>query len=153
MTLLATSLTATAQPRPNDDGTVTFNYKNDSAKKVMVDVQFAGRQEMTRGADGTWTATVGVKGDAHVLLFSRQMSLKCPANVFGNIPTDFIVRNQSATSIASFEMMPTSLPSRVIGTELILLLTMRSLIFSMLEFTSTQSAGLVMISLTKRFLT
>lgn len=43
----------------NDDGTVTFNYKNDSAKSVMVDVQFAGRKEMTRGADGVWTVTLG----------------------------------------------------------------------------------------------
>ena len=59
MTLLATSLTATAQPRPNDDGTVTFNYKNDSAKKVMVDVQFAGRNDMKRDANGTWTVTLG----------------------------------------------------------------------------------------------
>ena len=61
--------------------------------------------------------------------------------------------NQSATSIASLEMMPTSLPSRVIGTELIFLLTMRSLTFSVLSPASIQSAGLVMISLTKRFLT
>ena len=57
--LLATTLTATAQPRLNDNGTVTFNYKNDSATKVMVDVQFAGRHDMTRGADGTWSVTLG----------------------------------------------------------------------------------------------
>ena len=54
---------ASAQPRANDDGTVTFQYKNDSAKSVMVDVQFAGRQQMTRDNDGLWTATIGVKGD------------------------------------------------------------------------------------------
>ena len=54
--LMAASAVAMAQ--------VTFHYKNDSARHVQVDVQFAGRQEMTRGADGTWTATVGVKGDA-----------------------------------------------------------------------------------------
>ena len=36
-------------------GQVTFHYKNDSAKQVLVDVQFAGRHEMTRGADGMWT--------------------------------------------------------------------------------------------------
>jgi len=54
--LLASSSLAMAQ--------VTFHYKNDSARQVTVDVQFAGRQEMTRGADGVWTATVGVKGDA-----------------------------------------------------------------------------------------
>ena len=58
-TLLAAVTTATAQPRANDDGTVTFQYKNDSAKAVLVDVQFAGRKEMTRGADGTWTVTLG----------------------------------------------------------------------------------------------
>ena len=43
----------------HDDGTVTFNYKNETAKSVMVDVQFAGRKEMTRGADGVWTVTLG----------------------------------------------------------------------------------------------
>ena len=53
------SLTSMAQPRTNGDGTVTFQYKNDSAKTVLVDVQFAGRKEMTRGADGTWTVTLG----------------------------------------------------------------------------------------------
>ena len=58
-TLLASAATVMAQPRSNDDGTVTFQYRNDSARKVLVDVQFAGRKEMTRGADGTWTVTVG----------------------------------------------------------------------------------------------
>ena len=48
-----------AQPNPNDDGTVTFRYKNDSAKNVQVDVQFCGRKEMKRDADGTWTVTLG----------------------------------------------------------------------------------------------
>ena len=44
----------------NDDGTVTFYYQNDSAKSVMVDVQFAGRNEMRRdAATGLWTATLG----------------------------------------------------------------------------------------------
>lgn len=43
----------------NEDGTVTFRYKNDRAKEVMVDVQFAGRNPMTRDADGVWTATLG----------------------------------------------------------------------------------------------
>ena len=43
----------------NTDGTVTFKYKNETAKQVQVDVQFAGRQPMTRQADGTWTATLG----------------------------------------------------------------------------------------------
>ena len=47
------------RPRINDDGTVTFRYRNDSARTVMVDVQFAGRKEMTRDADNIWTVTVG----------------------------------------------------------------------------------------------
>ena len=32
----------------HDDGTVTFKYKNDQAKEVLVDVQFAGRNAMKR---------------------------------------------------------------------------------------------------------
>ncbi len=44
----------------HQDGTVTFNYKNDQAKQVLVDVQFAGRQPMTRdAATGLWTVTLG----------------------------------------------------------------------------------------------
>ena len=43
----------------HEDGTVTFQYRNDHAKEVQVDVQFAGRNPMTRGADGVWTATLG----------------------------------------------------------------------------------------------
>ena len=43
----------------NADGTVTFRYWNDYAKDVQVDVQFAGRKPMTKGADGVWTATLG----------------------------------------------------------------------------------------------
>ena len=44
----------------NDDGTVTFYYRNDGAKEVMVNVQFAGRCPMSRDAQsGLWTATVG----------------------------------------------------------------------------------------------
>ena len=44
----------------NDDGTVTFYYKNDQAKTVLLDVQFAGRKEMQRDtATGLWTVTVG----------------------------------------------------------------------------------------------
>ena len=56
---LCVQMVSMAQPRTNDDGTVTFQYKNDSAKTVLVDVQFAGRKEMTRGADGMWTVTLG----------------------------------------------------------------------------------------------
>ena len=43
----------------NPDSTVTIRYKNEKAKTVQVDVQFAGRHDMTRGADGTWTVTLG----------------------------------------------------------------------------------------------
>ena len=44
----------------NDDGTVTFFYQNNHAHEVMVDVQFAGRNKMTRDEKtGWWTVTVG----------------------------------------------------------------------------------------------
>ncbi len=44
----------------HEDGTVTFQYRNDQAKEVMVDVQFAGRKAMTRDAEtGLWTVTLG----------------------------------------------------------------------------------------------
>ncbi|MDE6023696.1 MAG: hypothetical protein K2G13_09380, partial [Muribaculaceae bacterium] len=43
----------------NEDGTVTFKYRNDNAKEVLVDVQFAGRNPMVRDAEGVWTATLG----------------------------------------------------------------------------------------------
>ena len=59
LTALVCAATVSAQPRCNDDGTVTFQYKNESAKAVQVDVQFAGRKDMTRGADGLWTVTLG----------------------------------------------------------------------------------------------
>lgn len=54
-------LTVTAQSFTicHDDGTVTFKYKNDHAREVLVDVQFAGRNPMTRDAAGVWTATLG----------------------------------------------------------------------------------------------
>ena len=39
---------------------VTFTYKNDQARQVFVDVQFAGKQPMTKdAATGLWTATLG----------------------------------------------------------------------------------------------
>ena len=50
---LASSITC------HPDGKVTFTYKNETAKQVKVDVQFAGQKEMTRQADGTWTVTLG----------------------------------------------------------------------------------------------
>ena len=60
ISLLCCALAVNAQPRCNDDGTVTFSYKNEKAKKVLVDVQFAGRHEMTRdAATGLWTVTLG----------------------------------------------------------------------------------------------
>jgi len=44
----------------NADGTVTFNYRNDHAKQVLVDVQFAGRNPMQRDSvTGLWTVTLG----------------------------------------------------------------------------------------------
>jgi enterochelin esterase-like enzyme len=44
----------------HEDGRVTFQYKNDHAKEVMVDVQFAGRNAMKRDAQtGLWTVTLG----------------------------------------------------------------------------------------------
>jgi len=44
----------------NADGTVTFNYRNDQAKEVQVDVQFAGRNAMQRDSlTGIWTVTLG----------------------------------------------------------------------------------------------
>ncbi len=44
----------------NNDGTVTFQYRNDNAKEVFVDVQFAGKNKMERDANtGLWTVTLG----------------------------------------------------------------------------------------------
>lgn len=59
--LLGGALMASAQQSTvcNDDGTVTFRYHNDNAREVLVDVQFAGRNPMTRDADGVWTVTLG----------------------------------------------------------------------------------------------
>lgn len=62
------ALTACVQQQPaqfqsavmNEDGTVTFRYKNDQAKEVFVDVQFAGKNAMKLDSvSGLWTATVG----------------------------------------------------------------------------------------------
>ena len=43
----------------NNDGTVTFNYSNRNAKSVKVWTQFSESVEMTKGANGVWTVTVG----------------------------------------------------------------------------------------------
>ena len=60
LTALLCVATADAQPQCHNDGTVTFNYRNDSAKTVLVDVQFAGRKEMKRDdATGLWSVTLG----------------------------------------------------------------------------------------------
>ena len=59
--LLATTATWADEPLTicHEDGTVTFQYKNDQAKEVMVDVQFAGRKAMQRDAQtGLWTVTL-----------------------------------------------------------------------------------------------
>ena len=37
-----------SSPVVNADNTVTFNYRNDSAKEVKVNVQFAGTHEMAK---------------------------------------------------------------------------------------------------------
>lgn len=64
--LSALTLTCFAQgwenvssPVVNPDNTVTFNYRDEKAKDVKVNVQFAGTQQMTKGANGVWTATLG----------------------------------------------------------------------------------------------
>lgn len=50
----------TASTVVNADGTITFNYRNDSAKQVQVDVQFAGRHDMERDSlTGLWSLTLG----------------------------------------------------------------------------------------------
>lgn len=61
-TLLLGAMTCavTAQTICHEDGTVTFQYKNDQAKEVLVDVQFAGRKPMQRDTQtGLWTVTLG----------------------------------------------------------------------------------------------
>ncbi len=57
--LIGCTLSGSAQPQCNADGTVTFCYRNDSARTVMVDVQFAGRKPMTRDDSGVWKVTLG----------------------------------------------------------------------------------------------
>ncbi len=46
-------------PVVNKDNTVTFNYRNNTAQKVEVDVHFAGRHEMKKDDKGVWTITLG----------------------------------------------------------------------------------------------
>ncbi len=60
LSLFAIQPAAQAQTICNADGTVTFQYKNDQAREVMVDVQFAGRKPMQRHENtGLWTVTLG----------------------------------------------------------------------------------------------
>lgn len=60
MFFLACCMQANAETICNADGTVTFLYKNDQAKEVLVDVQFAGRKPMQKDAEtGLWTVTLG----------------------------------------------------------------------------------------------
>ena len=57
--------TGMAQPgsvqsvKVNPDNTVTFNYRNDNARKVQVWVQYGGDIDMAKGADGVWSVTTG----------------------------------------------------------------------------------------------
>ena len=58
--LISHSSFSVAQTVCNADGTVTFQYQNDSAKAVSVDVQFAGKHAMKKDAQtGLWTVTLG----------------------------------------------------------------------------------------------
>jgi enterochelin esterase-like enzyme len=69
--LLAIAITGAAQAQPggfgpqvkstviNADNTVTFNYQNNNAKSVKVWTQFSEAVDMTKGANGIWTVTVG----------------------------------------------------------------------------------------------
>ena len=43
----------------NPDNTVTINYRNANAKSVKVLTQFSNNVDMTKGANGVWTATIG----------------------------------------------------------------------------------------------
>ena len=69
--LLAIAITGAAKAQPggfgpqvkstviNADNTVTFNYQNNNAKSVKVWTQFSEAVDMTKGANGIWTVTVG----------------------------------------------------------------------------------------------
>ena len=66
MSTACTSQQVSDQPKEpastivNADGTVTFNYRNDNAQEVLVDVQFAGRHAMERDSiSRLWTVTLG----------------------------------------------------------------------------------------------
>ena len=48
-----------SSPVVNPDNTVTFNYRDPNAKSVKVNAQFAGTQDMVKGANGVWSITLG----------------------------------------------------------------------------------------------
>lgn len=48
-----------SSPVVNPDHTVTFNYRNDNAKDVKVNAQFAGTRDMVKGENGVWSLTLG----------------------------------------------------------------------------------------------
>ena len=48
-----------SSPVVHPDNTVTFNYVDPDAKKVQVNTQFAGTQDMTRDGRGVWSVTLG----------------------------------------------------------------------------------------------
>lgn len=54
------STAASSQGKASSAQMVTFQYRNDKAKDVQVDVQFAGRKPMTKDPrTGLWTVTLG----------------------------------------------------------------------------------------------
>lgn len=48
-----------SSPVVNADNTVTFNYFAPTAQDVKVNVQFAGKKDMVKNADGLWSVTLG----------------------------------------------------------------------------------------------
>ena len=48
-----------SSPVVHPDNTITFNYLAPDAKKVQVSTQFAGTQDLQKGANGVWTVTLG----------------------------------------------------------------------------------------------
>lgn len=48
-----------SSPVVHEDNTVTFNYRNATAKDVKVNAQFAGVVQMEKDANGLWSVTLG----------------------------------------------------------------------------------------------
>ena len=103
---LATILTVVvshAQPKCNDDGSVTFYYHNESAKSVMVDVQFAGRNEMKKDpSTGVWSVQLGpVAPDMYPYCFIVDgISVMDPENPHGKSLGITFSRTSSAPAIS-----------------------------------------------------